>query len=171
MNFKEVDSNETEGDIKNKDIKEEFLLSPLKGEFKELSQVSDKVFAEGVLGKGIAIVPSEGKLVSPVDGVVSVVFPTGHAVAVTSQGGAEILMHIGFNTVSLEGKYFKTKVTQGQVVRKGDLLVEFEIENIKKEGLDITTPMVITNSDNYEDVEATSPQIVDFSDVIVRIKK
>lgn len=149
----------------------EVLTSPLKGEVKELSQVADEVFAGGDLGKGIAIVPSEGRLVSPVDGIISVVFPTGHAVAVTSNDGAEILMHIGFNTVSLEGKYFKLNVTQEQIVKKGDLLVEFDIYKIKEKGFDITTPMVITNSHNYSNIEPVKKEFIKYNDDILMLKK
>lgn len=148
------------------------IASPLNGEIKELSQVSDKVFADGALGKGIAIVPSEGKLVSPVNGVVTVAFPTGHAVGITSDNGAEILMHIGFDTVSLDGKYFKLNVTQGQAVKKGDLLVEFDINEIKKAGFDITTPIVITNTDNYHNVMPQKEGVVKINDdIIVLIEK
>lgn len=174
ISLKEASVNEAEGYLQKEEIKqsgEEFLKSPLKGKLIELSKVSDKVFAEEVLGKGIAIIPSEGRLLSPVDGTVSVVFPTGHAVAVTSDDGVEILMHIGFNTVSLEGRYFNTQVTQGQVVKKGEVLVEFEIDNIKNQGFDITTPIVITNSDNYSVVEGVNLQVVDFNDNILRIKR
>lgn len=152
-------------------VETEIILSPLSGEVKELSQVSDKVFASEALGKGIAIVPSEGKLVSPVNGVVSVVFHTGHAVGVTSEDGAEILMHIGFDTVSLDGNCFELKVKQGDVVKQGQLLVEFDIDGIKKEGLDTTTPIVITNMDNYSDVMTINQGIVKFSDNILKLKK
>ncbi|GKX65680.1 beta-glucoside-specific PTS transporter subunit IIABC [Inconstantimicrobium mannanitabidum] len=155
----------------SKDNNIEIIYSPLKGEIKQLSQVSDKVFAEGVLGKGIAITPYDGKLVSPIDGVVSVVFPTGHAVVVTSKEGAEILMHIGFNTVSLDGKYFNTRVTQGQVVNKGDVLVEFDIDNIVREGFEVTTPIVITNSDNYAEINGVEQETVKYNDSILCIKK
>lgn len=148
----------------------EVLISPLKGEVKELSQVTDMVFAEGTLGKGVAIVPSEGRLVSPVDGIVSVVFPTGHAVAVTSDNGAEILMHIGFNTVSLDGKHFKVNVTQGQRVNKGDLLVEFNVDKIKEEGFDITTSIVITNSDNYSNITSVNKAFIKYNDDILMLK-
>lgn len=127
----------------------EIITSPLNGELIELSKVSDEVFAQELLGKGVAVIPCEGRLVSPVNGVIKAVFPTGHAVAIKSNDGAEILMHIGFNTVSLEGRHFKVNVTQGQSVKKGELLVEFDIEKIKIEGFDITTPIVITNCSRY----------------------
>lgn len=152
-------------------VETEIILSPLSGEIKELSQVSDQAFASEALGKGVAIVPSEGKLVSPVNGVVSVVFPTGHAVGVTSENGAEILMHIGFDTVSLDGNCFELKVKQGDQVKQGQLLVEFDIDGIKKEGLDITTPIVVTNMDNYSDVILINEGFVKLSDDILKLKK
>lgn len=161
---------EDKNDSKNF-IKTEIILSPMKGKLIDLSQVSDQVFAEGTLGKGVAIVPSEGKLVSPVDGVVSVVFPTGHAIAITSDDGAEILMHIGFDTVSLNGKYFNIHAIQDEKVKKGDILVEFDIVNIKKERFDITTPVVITNSDSYFEVNQIKEGFVTQGDEILSLKK
>ncbi|MBS5938221.1 beta-glucoside-specific PTS transporter subunit IIABC [Clostridium sp.] len=175
---KTIDTNLKEDkDIKNKkDVRlEEFkdieiLTSPMKGEIKDLSEAVDKVFAEKSLGDGVAIVPSEGKLVSPVDGIVSVVFPTGHAVAVTSNNGVEILMHIGFNTVSLDGKYFKVMVAQDETVKRGDILVEFNIDKIKEEGLDITTPMVVTNSSEYSNIRALNEGFVKYNDDILTVE-
>lgn len=149
----------------------EILTSPMIGQIVELSEVADKVFAEKTLGDGVAIIPIEGKLVSPVDGIVSVVFPTGHAVAVTSNKGAEILMHIGFNTVSLDGKYFKVMVAQGETVKRGDLLVEFNIDKIKEEGFDITTPMVITNSNGYAYIKTLNKGFVKYNEDILKLDK
>lgn len=154
-----------------KTVETETITSPLNGEIKELSKVSDEAFASGALGKGIAIVPSEGKLVSPVNGVVSVVFPTGHAVGITSEGGAEMLMHIGFDTVSLDGKFFEAKVNQGDIVKQGELLVEFDIGEIIKEGFDITTPIVITNANNYSEVIQIKQGFVKINDDILWLKK
>lgn len=151
-------------------INTEIITSPLNGEIKELSQVSDQVFASGALGKGIAIVPSEGRLVSPVDGIVSVLFPTGHAVGITSNNGAEILIHIGFDTVSLNGKYFKANVTQGDCVKTGDLLVEFDIGKIENEGLDITTPIVVTNTDKYSKIISIKQRLVKINDDILSLE-
>lgn len=151
-------------------IKTEVITSPLTGEIKDLSQVSDQVFASGALGKGIAIIPSEGKLISPVDGIVAVVFPTGHAIGITSDNGAEILMHIGFDTVSLDGKYFKLNVTQGDPVKKGDLLVEFDINKIINEGFDITTPIVITNIDNYCNVKSLKQGLVKVDENVLMLE-
>jgi len=135
-----------------KNIETEILLSPLSGLIKPLAEVNDEVFALGALGKGISIEPTEGILVSPVDGTLTSVFPTGHAVGITTDKGAEILIHIGFDTVKLNGEHFKIKVEQGENIKKGRLLVEFDIDAIKEKGFDITTPIVITNSDNYSSI-------------------
>jgi len=148
----------------------EIISSPLNGEIKELFQVSDQVFASGALGKGIAIVPSEGKLVSPVNGVVSVAFPTGHAVGITSDNGVEILIHIGFNTVSLNGEHFELIVIQGETVKKGDLLVKFEIDKIIDKGLDVTTPIVITNTNNYHNVKSIKQGFIRINEDVLIIE-
>lgn len=171
INLKEDKVIEKKEIISLEELKEiEILASPMKGEIKCLSQVADKVFAEKALGDGVAIIPSEGKVVSPADGIVSVVFPTGHAVAVTSNKGAEILIHIGFNTVSLEGKYFEIKVNQGDSVKKGDLLVEFNIDKIKEEGFDVTTPIVITNSNEYSNIKTVKEGFVEYNNDILKIE-
>ncbi|MDR3596846.1 beta-glucoside-specific PTS transporter subunit IIABC [Clostridium sp.] len=138
--------------VNEKIIDSEIILSPLSGLVKPLSEVNDEVFASGALGKGISIEPIEGILVSPVDGVLTSVFPTGHAVGITTDKGAEILIHIGFDTVKLNGEHFKIRVQQGESIKKGQLLVEFELEKIKEKGFDLTTPIVVTNSDNYSNI-------------------
>ncbi|KLU54986.1 PTS beta-glucoside transporter subunit IIABC [Paenibacillus sp. VT-400] len=130
----------------------EEIGSPLSGEVKPLDQVDDVAFSSGAMGKGIAIEPSEGRAISPVDGIVSTIFKTSHAIVITSRDGAEILIHIGINTVKLKGKYFAPKVQAGDQVKQGDLLVEFDIEEIKAEGYQVTTPIIVTNSDQYLDV-------------------
>ncbi|MCR3759738.1 beta-glucoside-specific PTS transporter subunit IIABC [Clostridium felsineum] len=133
-------------------VEDSEVFSPAQGKIVKLSEVSDKAFSSGGLGKGLAIVPSEGRIYSPVDGSVEAAFPTGHAFGLKSQAGAEILIHVGFNTVELEGKYFEVKVSSGQTVKKGDLLVEFDIDKIKKEGFDITTPVLVTNYDMFNEI-------------------
>lgn len=122
------------------------IVSPLNGTVEELASVNDPTFAEGLLGQGLAIVPDEGKLYSPVDGTVSMVFDTKHAVSLISDNGVEMLMHIGLDTVSLKGQYFDAKVKAGQHVKKGDLLIEFDIDEIRKK-YDTVTPVLITNID------------------------
>lgn len=139
-------------------VKKEAIVSPLTGTIKALSNVDDQVFASEAMGKGIAIEPTVGQAVSPVDGVVSTVFPTGHAIGITSDQGAEILIHIGINTVQLEGKYYNPVVKQGDRVKQGDLLVSFDIEKIKEAGYLVTTPIIITNTNRYIDVLETNKE-------------
>ena len=126
------------------------ITSPLAGEVKELSQATDPVFAQGLMGRGVVIVPSQGDLVSPVNGRVTVFFPTKHAIGILSDEGVEILMHIGMDTVNLEGKGFEGYVSQGDKVKVGDKLISFDIDMIKKAGYVTETPVIITNSDRYQ---------------------
>lgn len=127
----------------------EQLGSPVKGELISLEEVNDKVFSSGVVGQGVAILPQEGRIYSPVDGVIASTFASGHAVGILSQGGAEILIHVGINTVQLEGQHYQMHVAEGDKVQKGQLLLEFDLEAIQKAGYDTVTPMVITNAEQY----------------------
>ncbi|MDO4916529.1 MAG: PTS glucose transporter subunit IIA [Rothia sp. (in: high G+C Gram-positive bacteria)] len=122
------------------------LGAHMSGTVVELSKVDDPTFATGALGPGAAIEPSVGKLVAPADGKITVAFPTGHAVGLRTEDGLEILMHVGFDTVELDGKFFNPVVTKGQEVKRGDVLVEFDTEGIKAAGYPLTTPLVITNA-------------------------
>ncbi|MEI2281602.1 beta-glucoside-specific PTS transporter subunit IIABC [Paenibacillus polysaccharolyticus] len=131
---------------------ESLITSPLEGKVIPLHEVEDVVFSSESMGKGVAIIPSKGRLVSPVDGVVSVTMKSAHAIAVTSDEGVEILMHIGIDTVRLKGKYFTQKVQQGNRIRKGEVLIEFEMDQIRNEGFKLTTPIVVTNSDQFRDI-------------------
>lgn len=126
------------------------IASPLSGQVKELSQATDPVFAQGVMGQGVLIEPSQGDLLAPVDGVVSVLFPTKHAVGIVSDQGVEMLMHIGMDTVNLEGKGFTAHVSQGDRVKAGDKLISFDIDLIKDAGYVTETPVIITNQDQYQ---------------------
>ena len=126
------------------------IASPLSGQVKELSQATDPVFAQGVMGQGVLIEPSQGDLLAPVDGVVSVLFPTKHAVGIVSDQGVEMLMHIGMDTVNLEGKGFTAHVSQGDRVKVGDKLISFDIDVIKDAGYVTETPVIITNQDQYQ---------------------
>lgn len=128
------------------------IVSPITGEVKDLSKIEDDAFASGALGKGVAIIPTDGKIVAPCDGEISTFFPTGHAFGIVSDTGAEILVHIGLDTVKLNGKYFTVKAKQGDMVKKGQLLLEVDLKGIQSEGYSITTPVIITNSSNYVDV-------------------
>jgi len=137
------------------------IMSPLKGEIISLSQLDDAAFSSGALGKGVAIQPTEGTLLSPADGVVTTLFPTYHAIGITTDSGAEILMHIGMDTVQLDGKYFNSYVKQGDKVTMGQPLIEFDIDKIEHAGYPIITPVVVTNSDKYKEINVTSEKTVD----------
>ncbi|AME06909.1 beta-glucoside-specific PTS transporter subunit IIABC [Bacillus siamensis] len=127
----------------------EIIHSPIKGEVKALSEVNDSVFSGGMMGKGFAILPEEGAAVSPVEGRVTAVFKTKHAIGITSARGAEILIHIGLDTVRLDGRHFEMHVKEGDAVAPGDLLITFDIEEIRAAGFDVMTPVIITNTDQY----------------------
>ncbi|WFO87272.1 PTS glucose transporter subunit IIA [Bacillus velezensis] len=127
----------------------EIIHSPIKGEVKALTEVNDSVFSGGMMGKGFAILPEEGAAVSPVEGRVTAVFKTKHAIGITSARGAEILIHIGLDTVRLDGRHFEMHVKEGDAVAPGDLLITFDIEEIKAAGFDVITPVIITNTDQY----------------------
>lgn len=150
-------------------IQQEVIVSPIKGDVMPLEMIKDEVFSKGLLGKGIAIEPTEGKVVAPVDGVVTTLFPTYHAIGITSDKGAEILIHIGMDTVQLEGKCFTPKIAQGDKVKTGQLLLEFDIKGIKEAGLPVTTPVIITNTDNYLDVIETDKKKTERKEEIIKV--
>jgi len=144
------------------------LVSPLAGQVKPLSQAIDPVFSSGVMGQGVVIEPSQGELVSPVNGTVTVLFPTKHAVGIVSEEGVELLMHIGMDTVSLDGKGFEAHVTQGDKVVVGQQLISFDMEVIKEAGLVAETPVIITNQDDFQaDVEGDLPRDIKRGDVLM----
>ena len=133
-----------------KESKSTVLGAHMNGTVLALCKVDDEAFASGAMGDGVAIEPSEGKLYAPADGVIETVFETKHAVGMTTADGVELLMHIGIDTVKLGGKFFQTHVSPEQTVKKGDLLVSFDMEAIKAEGYPLTTPMIVCNTDDYK---------------------
>ncbi|ANU24181.1 beta-glucoside-specific PTS transporter subunit IIABC [Planococcus donghaensis] len=145
------------------------IVSPLTGKVKALSEVNDPVFSTETMGKGIAIEPTIGAAFSPVNGVVTALFPTRHAIGITSDTGVEMLIHIGLNTVELQGKYFEAKVKQGDRVKQGDELVTFDLEKIKEAGYDLTTPVIITNSSLYKEIIQTDNKVVEKNDVLLSV--
>ena len=147
------------------------LKSPLSGKVLPLSNVPDKVFSSGAMGKGLAIDPEKGELIAPADGEITTIFPTGHAVGLTTKDGIEILMHIGMDTVELEGQGFETFVKQGDQVKAGDLLVRFDIEAIKAAGYSVITPIVITNTEHFADVlELNQEELIASEDFLAIVK-
>ncbi len=144
------------------------VVSPLTGQVKPLSQATDPVFSSGVMGQGVVIEPSQGELVSPVNGTVTVLFPTKHAVGIVSEEGVEMLMHIGMDTVSLDGKGFKAHVEQGDKVVVGQQLISFDMDVIKEAGLVTETPVIITNQDDFQaDVEGDLPRDIKRGEVLM----
>lgn len=136
-----------------------------------LSQVNDATFASEVLGKGVAVIPSKGEVVAPCDATVETVFDTKHAVGLSTENGMELLIHIGINTVELEGKYYTAHVKAGDHVNKGQLLISFDMDKIKDAGYDMTTPLIVTNSDDYKDVKILQEGSVTPSDKVLEIVK
>lgn len=145
--------------------------APVSGRLVSIKEVSDPTFSDEILGKGAAVIPSDNRICSPVDGTVATVFPTGHAAAVTSSEGAEVLIHVGLDTVKLDGKHFTIHASEGQEVKKGDLLIEADIEQIKAEGYDIITPIIICNSDEFKEICMEEPGDVSQGDDILTLKK
>ena len=132
------------------------ITSPVAGNTVKLAAVEDDVFASGMMGKGIAVEPSEGAVFAPADGEISVLFPTGHAIGLTTDDGAEILIHIGMDTVTLDGQGFTTYVAVGDRVKKGQKLIDVDLEVVKKAGLSSLTPIVVSNTDAFESVVVTT---------------
>ena len=141
--------------------------SPVEGKTIPLTQVSDEVFASGVLGKGIAVQPASGKILAPADATVSMIYPTLHAVGLILDSGIEMMIHIGIDTVKLNGKYFEKHVQDGDHVKKGQLLVSFDIQKIEQAGYDLTTTVVVTNSKNYAAIGSTNKDNVTNNDQLL----
>ncbi len=154
------------GDIKTVS---DIIYSPIKGKAVPLSEVRDEAFKTEVLGKGAAIIPYDNNLYSPTSGVVKTIAETGHAISILSDNGAEILLHIGIDTVKLKGRYFEPKVKNNQKIKKGDLLITFDLESAIKEGFDMTIPVVICNYDEFKDVEILALGEINQSDDFMKL--
>lgn len=149
----------------------EILLdSHMEGEAIPMSEVKDKTFAAEVLGKGIAIIPKKGEVTAPCDAVVETVFATRHAIGLKADHGVEILIHVGINTVELGGKFYTSHVTEGDRVRTGQVMLTFDMEKIKEAGYDVTTPMIVTNSDDYQEIRILKTGNVTKQDAVLEIK-
>ena len=148
--------------------KEIIIGSPVKGKAVPISQVNDPTFAEEILGKGVAIMPKDGKICAPASGEIGMVFDTLHAFSMTTKEGAEILVHVGLETVSLKGKGFTAHVKAGDKVERGDLILTADFEVIKGEGLDTIIPVIVCNTDEYEDVESLAGKDVNAGDDVLR---
>lgn len=170
VTYKDDAPKETEKKVPVKEAgKGENLAAPVKGQVKPLAEVQDEAFSCGVMGQGAAIVPAEGKVYAPCDGEIITFFPTGHAIGISSKSGAEVLIHIGLDTVKLNGKGFTPKKNQGDTVKRGDLLLEFDMDYIKKAGYDITTPVIVTNTDDYSEVKIVGSDKVNPGDDLIEV--
>ena len=153
------------------EVKEEILVSPVKGKVVPLTEVRDETFASEMLGTTVAVEPSEGKITAPCDGQVSNIFETGHAVCLTTKAGGELLIHVGIDTVKLEGKGFTKKVSDGDMVHKGDVLIEADLEIIKAAGYPATTMVILTNPEDFSTVEKTEPGETDGESPVMKLEK
>jgi len=160
---KQTEQNQTTSENK-------IVYSPIKGKVIPLNTVKDETFAGEYLGKGVAIQPEQGRVVAPFDGKVTVVMDTKHAIGITSNNGIEILIHVGMDTVQLNGKYYQTHVKVDDEVKKGDLLLTFEKENIIAEGYEITTPVVITNTADFKQINALTDKQAEEGDEVITLQ-
>ena len=151
--------------------KEHMLGAPVKGRAVPVAEVNDPTFSQGLLGGGVAVIPEEGKIYAPEDGTIGMVFDTLHAVSMTTEYGAEILIHVGLDTVKLKGDGFEGHVKSGDKVKKGQLLLTADLEKIKEAGYDIITPMLICNTAEYASVEAITGKSVNAGDDILRVEE
>lgn len=159
--------------VENKEVtklEEETILSPIKGEVKPIEESSDAAFASGALGKGVVILPEEGKVYAPVTGTVTVLFPSLHAIGITSDAGVELLIHIGINTVQLNGEGFTAHIKQGDQIKQGQLLVEFDMNKIKEAGYSLETPVLVTNYADLKEVKNTSASSVQLQETLIEVK-
>ena len=147
------------------------FYAPMAGKAVPITEVPDPTFAEGMLGNGIAILPTEGKVYAPCDATVDMMFTTGHAVSLVADCGAEILIHVGLETVSLEGKPFKVLAANGDKVKKGQVLIEVDLEAVKAAGLPTITPMLICNTDDYPTFNTIVGKDVTNDDVVIELAK
>ena len=147
------------------------IYAPVAGKAVDVTEVPDPTFSSGMLGKGIAILPSDGKIYAPCDGTVSVMFETGHAVSMVADCGAEVLIHVGLETVGLQGKGFTVHAQNGQKVKKGDLLIEVDLDVLKEAGLNPITPVLICNSDDFSKFETDVGHAVQAGDAVIKLAK
>lgn len=159
--------------VENKEVtklEEETILAPIKGEVKPIEESSDAAFASGALGKGVVILPEEGKVYAPVTGTVTVLFPSLHAIGITSDAGVELLIHIGINTVQLNGEGFTAHIKQGDQIKQGQLLVEFDMNKIKETGYSLETPVLVTNYADLKEVKNTNASSVQLQETLIEVK-
>ncbi|MFK4302518.1 PTS system beta-glucosides-specific IIC component [Paenibacillus sp. RC254] len=165
----ESPENSTKEPVHTTDVSNEEVFSPIEGTVVSLSEVPDPAFASEAMGKGVAIEPTSGKVVAPFDGTITVAFKKKHALAVVSPQGAEILIHVGVDTVRLDGKHFISHIKEGDQVKAGDLLLEFDVEQIRAEGYPTITPIIVTNSSAYSEILPTTKGQVQMQDPLLKL--
>lgn len=153
------------------DGEKEIICAPIEGEAVASAEISDPTFQQEMLGKGIAIRPVVGKVYAPANGRIEMMIDSLHAISMTTDGGAEILIHVGIDTVALKGKYFKGHVQEGENVKRGDLLIEFDIDAVKNSGFDTISPVIICNSDDYSNIERVIGKKVRIGETIIKLTK
>ena len=151
----------------NPSFSKQIISAPIEGEVLPLAQAQDAAFASSVMGNGLVIEPKVGEVVAPFDGTVSMIFPTKHAIGLISDNGLEVLIHVGMDTVQLDGKYFESFVSQNQPVKRGDLLIKFDIEGIKNAGYSTQVPIIITNTQDYSEIELTEKKTIKQNELMV----
>ena len=170
---KDVEKEEIEGEERKEEriqsIPKFMIASPMDGHIVPLEEVQDQAFSSGALGKGLAINPNKGVVTAPVDGEIVTFFPTGHAIGIKAENGTEVLIHVGMDTVKLEGKYFYPKAKSGDKIKKGQVILEFDMDAIKKEGYSLVTPVLVSDSGNYLDVIPSDAKQVCAGDNIITL--
>lgn len=151
-------------------LEDTLMISPIRGQIIPLSAVHDEAFASEALGKGFAIAPAEGKVVAPFDGKIAAIFPTKHAIGLVSETGVEILIHVGLNTVELNGKYFEALVEADEIVKKGQPILTFDLEKIQAAGYDTQVPIVVTNTPQYSSIETIGSGQTDCDEAILAVR-
>lgn len=150
-------------------LNKDSIMTPLAGKLIELSKSEDEAFASGALGVGVAIIPNEGIVLSPIEGIVTTLFPTLHAIGITGDNGVEMLIHVGINTVQLDGKGFEAHIKEGERVKIGDKLVSFDIEFIKSSGYSLTTPILVTNPEEFLEIIPVEEREINFNEKIMSV--
>lgn len=146
------------------------LYAPISGEIVAVADIPDEVFALGILGDGIGIIPTKDEVVAPCDGKITAIIDSGHAVVITAPNGMEILLHVGLNTVELRGKFFEYAIKEGDTVKRGDLLIKFDLDQIKAAGYQMHTPLLVTNADDYGTITTLAEGKVRAGDKILSIE-
>lgn len=144
------------------------VLSPVKGKAVPMSEVADPTFAQEILGKGVAVIPEDGHFVAPADGTVTLVFDTKHAICITTADGAELILHVGLDTVKLNGEHYTAKVQTGDTVKAGDPILDVDLAAVKAAGYDVITPIVVTNTPEFPGMKAVTGA-VNAGDVILEL--